>query len=62
MEVVIEVIGKFNLMLEMIGNIFLIAHFGVIFSLCFVIRNISPYVDKSCSSSLNGLDPEQMSE
>ena len=25
-----------------------------------VSRNISPSMDKSCSSGLNGLDPEQM--
>ena len=28
----------------------------------FVIRNISPFTDRSCSSSLNGSDPEQMSD
>ena len=28
----------------------------------FVIRNIVPSADRSCSSSLNGSDPEQMSE
>ena len=27
-----------------------------------VTRNISPFADKSCSSGLNGSDPEQMSE
>ena len=27
-----------------------------------VIRNISPSADRSCSSSINGSDPEQMSE
>ena len=28
----------------------------------FVIRNISPFADRSCSSSQNGSNPEQMSE
>ena len=28
----------------------------------FVIKNIAASVNKSCSSSLNGSDPEQMSE
>ena len=28
----------------------------------FVIRNIGPSADRSCSFGLNGLDPEQMSE
>ena len=28
----------------------------------FVIRNISPSADRSCSSGMNGSDPEQMSE
>ena len=27
----------------------------------FVIRNIAPSADRSCSSGLNGSDPEQMS-
>ena len=27
-----------------------------------VVRNIAPSMDKSCSSGLNGSDPEQMSE
>ena len=28
----------------------------------YVIRNIAPSADRSCSSGLNGSDPEQMSE
>ena len=28
----------------------------------FVIRNIAPSADRSCSSGMNGSDPEQMSE
>ena len=28
----------------------------------FVVRNIAPSVDRSCSSGLNGSDPEQISE
>ena len=27
-----------------------------------VVRNIAPFANRSCSSSLNGSDPEQMSE
>ena len=34
----------------------------VSFVISIVIRNIVPYVDRSCSSGLNGSDPEQMSE
>ena len=30
--------------------------------LLFVIRNIAPSVDRSCTSGLNGSNPEQMSE
>ena len=35
---------------------------GGVFSEEYVVRNIAPSADKSCSSGLNGSDPEQMSE